>query len=804
MSETPPDLQREKSCTRSRNGATMAQVFISYNTSDYEYAKKMFNVLDMQGIDVWFAPCAIEDGENFASKIGNELLEDDDDVEQRVSQLTGSKVLVLILSKEAQHSKWVPKEVKLAIKKGLTVLPAKVDNERLTPEFEFMLSDIQITNCYHFNANAVNEIVEKVKKYVGSTSKKPLFEEVDRFHESELHVKRIACGDPYYEELRTLFVALSGEEFYLAPPADLLAADDGTLRKWCGENGFHTEDHIFGQTLSEYLPRIPIPDLPERIESSRRKIFLQFRNRENGCYFNNKKFGISGINPFSRTLDVKESPKLEMQMFTTDYFTHRVVKDVCKQLIKEGNPVIRDIDYTHIGPYKFFLTSLGINLVLTEDKVHRDAGVLITSRSKNSAETYNVQNLSLSVIEGVSVSDYDDYQQIVSLTLAAERGLVEELNVTKDLYVPGSLRFYELFLNVDNLEIGITCSVELKKEFRLKTDVLDLHGKDQELEVADKRVIPISELKEFLYTNRSIILPQALYSFCVFLENYGILMVDRHHITAGKKQTFLLSKYGEGEPCGDCIVDDRNFIAVIDGATPKGTRLWNGQRGDVFVSELLAETIRGMDPEIDAHSAVELLNDAVKKAYETAGVDPASMEPEEFLQASVLLFSCYRREVWSFGDCMLRINEKNYRNIKKGDIMLADLRAFCVEDAQQKGIDINASGEEDYGRTQILPFLKAFTGFANSDLSFGYDCLNGGPIHKERVKVYQVQTGDFVVLASDGYPRLFDTLEETEDYLAKCLEEDPLCIYKLRGTKGIKKGCISYDDRCYISFTVNG
>ena len=44
----------------------MAQVFISYNSGDYDYAKTFYSILNMQKIDTWFAPAKIKSGDNFA------------------------------------------------------------------------------------------------------------------------------------------------------------------------------------------------------------------------------------------------------------------------------------------------------------------------------------------------------------------------------------------------------------------------------------------------------------------------------------------------------------------------------------------------------------------------------------------------------------------------------------------------------------------------------------------------------------------------------------------------------------------
>ena len=107
-----------------------------------------------------------------------------------------------------------------------------------------------------------------------------------------------------------------------------------------------------------------------------------------------------------------------------------------------------------------------------------------------------------------------------------------------------------------------------------------------------------------------------------------------------------------------------------------------------------------------------------------------------------------------------------------------------------------------YGREQILPYLKSYTSLANRDVPFGYDVIDGGEINPEHVKVYTVQRNDSIIMTSDGYPRLFDTFEETEKFLKDALEADPTCIDQLRGTKGIAPGNVSFDDRTFVSFCV--
>ena len=57
-----------------------------------------------------------------------------------------------------------------------------------------------------------------------------------------------------------------------------------------------------------------------------------------------------------------------------------------------------------------------------------------------------------------------------------------------------------------------------------------------------------------------------------------------------------------------------------------------------------------------------------------------------------------------------------------------------------------------------------------------------------------------VVLASDGYPLLRPTLQQSEQDLDRLLKEDPQCCRLYESTKGLKPGNKSFDDRTYVRF----
>lgn len=782
----------------------MAQVFISYGSADEQYALRMYNYLKENGFTAWFAPFDIRAGRNFAEEIGRELgwdlsMNESEKDDQRIGQFGGAQVIILLLSKNSMNSPWVKKEVSLAISESKRLLPVQIDHEKLTYDFKFKLVDVQITQAYHLAGPALEAIIDQLLDagIEPETPKNPMPQKHITYW--EMGIESITRGDPYYVNGYTLRTILTPHHFYLSPPGDLISEETQT---WAKEHFAH-EDTLFSLSWEEICASIPIEDLRDRIESSRNKIFLQFLHQENGCYYNNKKFGVYNIRPYGRTEDCVEIPVLEMELFTTDYFTHRVMKDVCKSLISDKNPYMEKLRYANLGANRIFFTSLGINLLLTDSAYRENPQTILTSRSTNASETYDRRQYSVSVIEGVSLSDYDSYTKTVNIEFAVLRGLQEELGVKDHMVKKDSLRFYELFVNHKNLEMGLTCSIELIHDLSVQKDVLPCHGKDEIIEIAEKRVIPLSDLARFVMLNQQNFLPQALFTALSYCESEGASLIDRHHIVAMAEENFLMGKDGRSQVCGDAIYQSEHFMAVIDGATPKGTKLWDGKPGHVYVAELLRQAMEHLPQESTAQEAIVFLNEQVRLAYQREGIDFSALPPEEQLQASVIIYSAARREIWNFGDCKLRINMENYNHTKQADILLSNLRAFCMEAARISGNVPTDSGEaEDYGRMKILPFLKEQPLFANTDYSFGYDVINGGNIRADHIRVYAIQKGDHVVMATDGYPQLFDTLSECEAYLHDALQADRECMYLLRGTKGVRQGNESYDDRAFLSFVV--
>lgn len=264
-------------------------------------------------------------------------------------------------------------------------------------------------------------------------------------------------------------------------------------------------------------------------------------------------------------------------------------------------------------------------------------------------------------------------------------------------------------------------------------------------------------------------------------------------------EQFTLPKRGRGKVNGDALYVGQDYVAVIDGATPKDARTWDSMPADAFVADCLAQSMGQLSSHDDCHDAFLKLAEAVRARCMELGRDIASSPINQCPQANFVIYSAARHEVWRIGDCPFAVNGVENRGTKLVDRLLGDLRAMAhaIDTARAECGEEPAWASEP--RIAIMPFLEQQSWLANRRGEFGYGVFAGRDDCIEFAEVLHVEPGAHVVLASDGYPRLFGTLEQSEAYLASCLMEDPGCYDELRGTKGVAPGNVSFDDRTYVS-----
>jgi hypothetical protein len=101
-------------------------VFISHSSKDKLAADAVCSVLENCGVRCWLAPRDILPGENYGLAI--------------VNALNKCRVLVLILTPEANQSRHVIKEVERAVSKGSVLVPLRLQDIQPHGALEYFLS----------------------------------------------------------------------------------------------------------------------------------------------------------------------------------------------------------------------------------------------------------------------------------------------------------------------------------------------------------------------------------------------------------------------------------------------------------------------------------------------------------------------------------------------------------------------------------------------------------------------------------------------------------------------------------------
>lgn len=265
-------------------------------------------------------------------------------------------------------------------------------------------------------------------------------------------------------------------------------------------------------------------------------------------------------------------------------------------------------------------------------------------------------------------------------------------------------------------------------------------------------------------------------------------------------EQFLESKFENPALCEDGIFHNENFIAVIDGVTPKGVVRWNHQSSGYHAKEILLIALSQLNGTETATEAFKRLNAALHTEYGEQA-DYFLRHPEERLQATLILYSVHHKEIWCFGDCQCMMNGQPFTNEMKIDTLLAEVRSVYLHLMLREGKTMEELLAHDPSQEVIFPLLKKQFYFSNCDLEYGFSVLDGFCNDFQNVIVHPVPGHSEVALASDGYPILRSTLQLSESELASIKQSDPLCIHQYKSTRGFTNGKKSLDDRAYIRFT---
>jgi len=145
------------------------------------------------------------------------------------------------------------------------------------------------------------------------------------------------------------------------------------------------------------------------------------------------------------------------------------------------------------------------------------------------------------------------------------------------------------------------------------------------------------------------------------------------------------------------------------------------------------------------------------------------------------------------------------QNTKIIDDITSTARSLFLESEIAQGKSIEELRQHDTGRAFILPLLERQTIFQNNPSAgqYWFPVIDGFDVPDEGIHILSLPDDvDAIVLASDGYPYLKDTLEASEQALQEVLLDDPLLFRKYKTTKGLQTGNVSFDDRAYVKIAL--
>lgn len=134
-------------------------VFISYKSEEFQEADWVRQQLESGGISCWMAPNSITGGASYATEIPQAI--------------RSCRVFVLILSRRAQLSQWVPKELDQAINCGKIIMPFMLENCPLEDDFSFYLSNVQRYPAYEGREAAMQRMLREIRMLLGCDMAEP-------------------------------------------------------------------------------------------------------------------------------------------------------------------------------------------------------------------------------------------------------------------------------------------------------------------------------------------------------------------------------------------------------------------------------------------------------------------------------------------------------------------------------------------------------------------------------------------------------------------------------------------------------
>jgi hypothetical protein len=236
------------------------------------------------------------------------------------------------------------------------------------------------------------------------------------------------------------------------------------------------------------------------------------------------------------------------------------------------------------------------------------------------------------------------------------------------------------------------------------------------------------------------------------------------------------------------VTDD--WVAVFDGVTPKSPDLDAATAATAALVDDLVAVVRSAAPDLDPVVLVDRLAEVA-----------ADHQGEHRPAAAGAVFSLRRRQVVVITDVWVSVDGVATFYGHDFETVVTQARRALTEAELAAGRSVDELRAEDPGRRAVHQLLVGEAALRNVDADgpYFYAALDGRPIPHRLLTVLDVPpVARTLCLASDGYPVLESTWEETEAALRRDLEADPLRIGPHGGPKALALGAESDDDRTFV------
>lgn len=266
--------------------------------------------------------------------------------------------------------------------------------------------------------------------------------------------------------------------------------------------------------------------------------------------------------------------------------------------------------------------------------------------------------------------------------------------------------------------------------------------------------------------------------------------------------TFVRSKYGRDDQCEDVIATTDAFTAVFDGATDVSGLLIDGVSGGRLAAVTAAEALDDLAADADVHAAVSHLSARLAERNFLNESQPLSVGRDR-PSTAMLVFSHVRRQLWRIGDSGFAADDLVDLPDKPLDRLAYGLRAAYTHALLAGGADPADLAVNDPGFELLKPLYVAQRNLTNQQVPYGYGALDGSSVPEQYIECIEVPEGaQRLVLVSDGYPFILESLQATEDALAELMSRDPLGITEWPRPLGIGPLVEAFDDRAWVELDI--